>query len=292
MMKKATELSATFQGFETLEEIVSIHRLRLNGQGQPFIVLPGIYPPDEWSLLTIQAAQTALDLRPDIDLVLELGCGSGVIPLILARINPNRDLRFVCCDIKSVSSRNLDLNFQLFGDMAKQPRFHCLDISGKGTREVMDGAPALVIANVPQLPVSVAVSDADPDDYHPVTAEDREDPVRAFGLGLLLDIGRQMAAANPAGPCLAFCRSSRIPHSIFDAFLDRIGGKVCHQGPGISVRDGSTPFDLLAEAEERFGVSGTYEWAGRTVSATELRGRRPAETEVFIGLQSCLIQLG
>jgi len=281
--------------FDMIEESVSVSRYRHGDTSLPFLVLPDIYQPDEWTALTIEAARSGLDRFPAIRRIYDIGSGSGVIPLVLSRSYPDRGLQFACFDLKGAAGRNLGLNYLLFGQSACRPSFQQLDARLGGV--VMEGGapPDMVIANIPQLPGFTSDDggqDTDPDDYHRVAPHEWDDPVRAFGLGLLRDVIAGVRACHPGRFCVAFCRSSRVPEAVFDAFLTGVQCSVVDFGERHSVRDRSTPFSVMADVEERFGLKGAYEWNGRTVGAHDLCGISPAQEKVFIGLRSCLIQVG
>lgn len=279
--------------FDVIVERVSVSRYRRAGTVLPFIVLPDIYQPDEWTMLTIEAAKTGLERFPAIRHLFDVGSGSGIIPLALSRSYPDRNLRFSCFDKKPSAGRNLDLNFQLFGQTACRPSFLHRDVRLDGLAPDECGPPDLVIANVPQLPGFFGIDgarNADPDDYHQVDPHEWKDPVRAFGLGLLVDVIEAIRVNHPGRFRVAFCRSSRVPEAVFEAFLSRVQCSVTDLGQRHLVRDRSTPFTVMADVEERFGLKGAYEWNERTVGARELCGISPDREKVFIGLQGCLVQ--
>lgn len=282
--------------FHLVEDGVSVNHFMRDGRSLPFIVLPGIFRPDEWTAFTIEAAMNGLDRSPKLRRVLDIGSGSGVIPLVLSWTYPDRQLDVVCCDLKKQAGRNLILNYQLIGGNAPCPAFHCLDIRETIAPFSRSSPPDLIVANVPQLPAHAygdgGQTDWNPDDYQEPRPGDLDDPVRAFGLGLLTDSITGVSALHTSRFSVAFCRSSRVPGEVFDAFLDRVNGTVLHLGPWCSVRDGSTPYDLLAAAEERYGLSGDYRWNGKSVPTTALRHTTPEREDVRIQLRSCLIQVG
>ncbi|RVU39402.1 hypothetical protein EOI86_09245 [Hwanghaeella grinnelliae] len=293
-MSDTVTTGANPPSFDVIEKSVSVSRYRHGGTALPFVVLPDIYQPDDWTALTIDAARSGLDRFPSIRRVSDVGSGSGIIPLALSRSYPDRNLLFACYDMKQSAGRNLGLNYQLFGLSNRRPSFHHLDVRQGGMAPGDDGPPDLVTANIPQLPC-IADDDwdphKDPDDYHTLAPQEWDDPVRAFGLGLLIDVIEAVRMTQPGRFCVAFCRSSRVPEAAFDAFLSTVHGSVIDLGPRHSVRDCSTPFSILAVVEERFGLKGAYDWKGRTVGALDLRETSPLREQVHIGLRSCLIQV-
>jgi len=279
-------------GFDLVEEELSLNRYTRAGISHPFVVLPGVYQPDEWTGIALESAISALDMMPTAVRIHDIGTGSGVIPLLLTRLYPGRAFRFVCSDLKPASGHNLALNYEVFGGTNPRPRFHRFDIRRAETLPADDGPPELVIANIPQLPAARgAETDWNPDDYHAVAPADRNDPVRAFGLGLLMDVAALTRAGHTGPFHMAFCRSSRIPPAVFDMFLSAIRGTIVTQGRRQRVKDGSTPFATMADAEDRFGLYGEYEWQGKALPARDLRGLSPVEDEIFIGLRSCLVRI-
>jgi hypothetical protein len=261
--------------FDVIEERVSVSLYRHAGTVLPFIVLPDIYQPDEWTTLTIEAARAGLDRFPATRRLFDVGSGSGIIPLALSRSYPDRHLQFSCFDKKQSAGRNLGLNYQLFGQTACRPSFHHLDVRLDGLAPDKEGPPDLVIANIPQLPGFSGIDgdrNADPDDYHQVAPHEWKNPVRAFGLGLLVDVIEAVRVKHPGRFCVAFCRSSRVPEEVFDAFLSSVQCSVLDLGERHSVRDRSTPFSVMAGVEERFGLKGAYEWNDRQVGARDFVG--------------------
>lgn len=291
-MEEKDEISGAFH---IVEPSVSIHLFRRPGLAFHFAVLPGLYQPDEWTALTLDAATAALNQFPMIRSVLDIGSGCGVLTIALAQAFPQRGLRFNCCDMKPDAERNLRLNADLFAQPADPPGFRRMNIRDSTRLSPDDGAPQLVLANVPQLPApshTKGQDESDPDDYHKVSLEDAEDPVHGFGLGLLLDIGERLRIEHDGRFCMAFCRSSRVPAQIFDVFLQRLNASVLRLGPATSVLDQSTPFPEMAAAESRFCVQGAYSWQGKTVPASALAERPEIGGDVRIELRSCLIEIG
>lgn len=282
--------------FETLEDTVSLNRYTHEAVSLPFMVLPGIFQPDEWTAGTLEATCLALDRFPSLSRILDIGSGSGIIPLVLSRLYADRGLALNCCDLKPEAGRNLALNYAVFGGDGPRPLFHQIDILDPGPLPGENIPPDLVVANIPQLPAApsnhATNGDWNPDDYHAVWPKDRENPIRAFGMGLLMDVIGRVSAVHPGRFAVAFCQSSRVPPAVFDSMLSRTGGRVLYSGDPVLVRDGSTPFHDLADAEERFGLSGSYIWQGRKVCAKDLRHLTPETAQVEIELRSCLLEIG
>ncbi len=281
-------------GFDVLEKEISLNLYRSAGKSFPFVVLPNVYQPDEWTEIALEAALTTLNMFPKAVRIHDIGTGSGVIPLLLNRLYPDRQFHIVCCDLKAAAGRNLELNYHLFGEASARPHFHQLDIRKSENLPAGDGPPDLIIANIPQLPAILPTDDGrwNPDDYYAVDPGDRDDPVGAFGLRLLMDVISRTNANHPGRFHAAFCRSSRVPAAVFEEFLNTVGGTVIAQGCTHRVKDSSTPFALMAEAEDRFGFQGEYELDGRPLSAGDLRALSPVQNDIFIGLRSCLVRIG
>lgn len=259
-----------------------------------YLAFGSLFIPDEWSLLTLDAAILCLEENSDVRDVYDVGTGCGILPFVLGELFPKRELSFESCDIKSESGRNVEINHRLFGRTARRPVWH---IGDAGTFDLPrnDIGTRLVLANVPQLPVysdEFAVSeDWSTDDFYKSAPSAEDDSVRAFGLGLLMDIVQTLSKQAPDPFYLAFCRSSRVPDQVLETFVTRSNADLVYLGKPHSVLNSDTNYTQFATVETRFQMSGRYHANGEDIGAKDLAIPATAHTNVHLYLQSCLLRI-
>ena len=253
--------------------------LELTGLGEPisFAVFDGVHEPDDWSANLIPAILS--QPAASNETYLEIGVGCGIILLAIALRTQASDPAFVGCDINPLAVDNTRYNFaanrvrhaiRAFDvDAARQP----LLLPAADRITAIMNLPQLSSAQVRPHPGKPSVMN---NHYFDRFLDGPNDPVEEFGLSLLRKAATSIYEHVPPETRIFINKSSRVPDSIFDLFLQQTNLSTLHAGPALRTRDNYSSFETSALAESRYGCSGRYYVGNDILSAREVVAAKPA----------------
>jgi methylase of polypeptide subunit release factors len=210
------------------------------------LVSPGGYQPDTWTKMLLTGVQRTLrNIGRPPQLAVEVGVGTGVLPLFLAHWAPACD--YLGLDVSAEACESARLNLEIHG----RPLPYEL-LSGGSALDALPadrwGSVDLLAANLPQVPSS---DRCNRNDYYPFSPQGEDDVVGHSGLGLVCEVLRQAKSVLSTDGRAVFTVAGRCGDALSESAL-RETGMTCEglktvrvaQDPGTSIR-------VFAEVEER-----------------------------------------
>ena len=245
----------------------------------------GLYAPDYWTFAIVNACIESRQFSEQVSSVLEVGCGTGALTILLNRCAGLDARRYCGVDINPDAIKATETNFGKFLGQS-EISVRLLDITKAG-EQAAQRTHDYVFANIPQMPLSKSpIRGVDPADYYELNENSRNDLIDQFGLGLL----RQFiyhCDHGPDGhkPTLLFTEAGRPPRSLLDQMFfknpdydaELIYQSRVPQDPGTSIA-------CLAEAEQDHGLACQF-WADKQsnliLSAAEAHQRMLSNHTVY-----------
>ena len=210
------------------------------------LVSPGSYHPDDWTKMLLTGVQLTLrkfGRRPR--LAVEVGVGTGVLPLFLAHWAPTCD--YLGLDVSAEACETARLNLEIHG----RPLPYEL-LTGDSVLDALPsdlfGSVNLFAANIPQVP---GEGQCNRNDYYPFSPKDESDVVGHSGLGLVCTVLHQARRVLSADGRAVFTLAGRCNDALSDSAL-RETGMICERLKTVRVvQDSGTSIRVFADAEER-----------------------------------------
>lgn len=234
---------------------VATHRAL--GVEVPLLIPEGVYTPDAWTDSLLAGVSRYLRACSTPMALVEVGAGSGVVPIVLDRSQPRLLVSsYVGLDIDPLAVETARINVAM---NALRPvcRFlggaDLLDALGDGIGHV-----DVLVANIPQVPATAASERAEPSDYYPVPDDGSLDELDVRGMGLLARVVEQARPILDGGGSLITTFAGRPGLSALDLVGRRTGTRYevlevtrIRQDPGTSIAAFAAA-EREARAEYRF----------------------------------------
>jgi len=174
---------------ETLS-LCDVHLFRFKEGEVRFLMAPNLFLPDEWTEALLIGLAGHYTGRSTLGTVMEIGIGSGIVPLCLVNVMRYSVDRYIGIDINPVACEVSRLNLSL-GCPRLSYRILSADILANNRPALAEDVD-LVLANVPQMPM-VSNDYIDRNNYYlakPYQGEEGEVDIllRDFGLELIYNV--------------------------------------------------------------------------------------------------------
>jgi methylase of polypeptide subunit release factors len=171
----------------------------MDGRSYPLVLPGGVYAPDTWTRMLVRGLLRHLADRPDTRVVVEVGAGSGIVPVIIGQSGLTAaPIEYVGLDLNEVACEAARLNLQLNGGA-----FPCRFVPGGHLLERLPadlpGRVDILAANLPQVPAA-GLGEVNLNDYYRPQPRSGDGAQRfeLCGMGLLFDL--LMAARSIMSP--------------------------------------------------------------------------------------------
>jgi methylase of polypeptide subunit release factors len=134
----------------------------------PLLICPNVFVPDDWTraLLTGIIRSNALNAGPLQ--ILEVGSGTGAVPIALSKLAPDKIEKLKAVDIDTLACELARINLNYHGLGSRSFLISGMDIAAAQARELIepDERFDLIVANLPQVPTTSKRQIRDYFDYY------------------------------------------------------------------------------------------------------------------------------
>ena len=256
---------------------VSASKVSIDGYEATLLFAPGVYKPDAWTEVLLQGVTLVLNQRMFKSVVVEVGVGSGIIPLCLLQRCAEKMERYIGLDLSPLAVEIARLNLSILAPAWQSRRLVGGLSALEGLPKEECGKVDLAFGNLPQL-CSLKEGTFNTNDYYhhlpgSASGDEEDELVVSFGLGLVTALIRQARERLSSGGVVVSTVSHRSGQEPLRAFLDGLGGRHRRLFGRRIPQDPDTHIGSLVDAERELGFEAEF---FRTAHATGAISAREA----------------